>query len=57
MRTYEKQWNAMQNKDIYGVDLHRFMELEDNANHMEIAQEFGISLGEVKMLKKKIIRT
>ncbi|MEW9675865.1 sigma factor-like helix-turn-helix DNA-binding protein [Lentibacillus sp. L22] len=56
MRYADKHWNAQQNKDIYGVDLHRFMELENSLNHLEIAQELGISLGEVKMLKKKIIR-
>ncbi|WP_199794675.1 hypothetical protein [Lentibacillus sp. Marseille-P4043] len=57
MRYTEKQWNSTQNKDVFGVNLHRFMELENHANHMEIAQELGISLGEVKMLKKKINRT
>jgi DNA-binding CsgD family transcriptional regulator len=31
--------------------------MEGSSNHMEIAQELGISLGEVKALKKKINRT
>ncbi|GGB28535.1 hypothetical protein GCM10011409_02320 [Lentibacillus populi] len=57
MRFSEKHWNTAQNKDIFGVNLHRFIELENEATHMEIAQEFGISLGEVKKLKKKITRT
>ncbi|WP_176555822.1 hypothetical protein [Virgibacillus ndiopensis] len=56
MRLHEKHWNSTINNGIQGVDLHRFMELEGHANHMEIAQELGISLGEVKMLKKKINR-
>ncbi|WP_188453544.1 hypothetical protein [Virgibacillus oceani] len=56
MRLNEKHWNSMTNNGIHSVDLHRFMELENHANHMEIAQELGISLGEVKMLKKKINR-
>ncbi|MEN1969296.1 hypothetical protein WMZ97_14620 [Lentibacillus sp. N15] len=56
MRYAEKHWTTAQNKDIYGINFHRFMELEGNTNHMEIAQELGITLGEVKMLKKKIIR-
>lgn len=56
MRYGEKHWKSNHSKDIYGVDFHRFMELEDNLNHMEIAQELGMTLGEVKMLKKKIIR-
>lgn len=57
MRYGEKHWKTNQTKDIFGADFHRFMELEEGSNHMEIAQELGISLGEVKMLKKKIVRT
>ncbi|MFD2046186.1 hypothetical protein ACFSTA_11610 [Ornithinibacillus salinisoli] len=57
MRYNEKHWNSKNNKDIFGVNFHRFVELEDSSNHMEIAQELGISLGEVKSLKKKINRT
>ncbi|WP_163970097.1 helix-turn-helix domain-containing protein [Oceanobacillus halotolerans] len=57
MRMQEKQWNSSNNKDIFGVDLHQFMEMEGHANHMEIAEELGISLGEVKKLKKRITRT
>ncbi|WP_165769126.1 hypothetical protein [Virgibacillus profundi] len=56
MRFNEKQWNSANNKDILGVNIHHFMEMEGHSNHMEIAQEFGISIGEVKMLKKKINR-
>ncbi|MFD1362955.1 hypothetical protein [Lentibacillus salinarum] len=57
MRLYEKQWQSHLDKDIYGVDFHQFMEMEDQFNHMEIAEELGISLGEVKRLKKKVTRT
>ncbi|UJL44936.1 hypothetical protein KFZ58_10915 [Virgibacillus sp. NKC19-16] len=56
MRLHEKQWNINSNKDMLGVNFHRFMELEGHANHMEIAEELGVSLGEVKMLKKKVNR-
>ncbi|MFD1850179.1 hypothetical protein [Oceanobacillus bengalensis] len=56
MRVNDKQWNVGNNKDVFGVNLHRFMELDGSANHMEIAEEFGISIGEVKMLKKKLNR-
>ncbi|CDQ39471.1 MULTISPECIES: hypothetical protein [Virgibacillus] len=56
MRSPEKQWYAHNHNQVFGVNLHRFMELEGNTSHMEIAQELGISLGEVKMLKKKINR-
>lgn len=56
MRLQDKHWNATTNKEIFGTDLHRFMEVEDHYNHMEIAVELGVSLGEVKMLKKKMTR-
>ncbi|GGA69181.1 hypothetical protein [Ornithinibacillus halotolerans] len=57
MRMNEKHWGSHNNRDIFGVNLHRFIELEESSGHMEIAQELGISLGEVKALKKKINRT
>lgn len=57
MRMQDKHWNANQNQSILGVNFHRFLEMEGSANHMEIAEELGISLGEVKELKKRIIRT
>ncbi|WP_010531092.1 sigma factor-like helix-turn-helix DNA-binding protein [Lentibacillus jeotgali] len=57
MRVNDKQWSTNVNKEIFGADFHRFTEMEDEFNHMEIAEQLGISLGEVKRLKKKIIRT
>ncbi|SEQ15695.1 hypothetical protein SAMN05216232_1726 [Virgibacillus subterraneus] len=57
MRIQEKHWNSNMSKDIYGANFHRFIEVEDQFNHMEIAEELGITLGEVKKLKKKITRT
>ncbi|MFC0299847.1 hypothetical protein ACFFIS_03270 [Virgibacillus soli] len=57
MRQSEKLWKANHNKDIFGVNFHRFIELEENASHMEIAHELGISLGEVRMLKNQMNRT
>ena len=56
MRVNEKQWHSTVNNDVTGVNFHRFMEIEGQSNPMEIAQELGISLGEVKILKKKITR-
>ncbi|WP_179151894.1 hypothetical protein [Oceanobacillus senegalensis] len=57
MRMQDKQWNVGNSKDVFGVDLHHFMNLDGHANYMEIAEEFGISIGEVKMLKKKLNRS
>lgn len=56
MRSSDMQWKTSTNKDLQDINLHRFMELHEHANHMEIAVELGISLGEVKQLKKKINR-
>ncbi|MBU9712519.1 hypothetical protein [Evansella tamaricis] len=44
------------NSKLLGVNLHRFTELEQNADNYEIATEFGLSLKEVKSLKKRIER-
>ncbi|GAB3802142.1 hypothetical protein [Virgibacillus kimchii] len=57
MRSQEKQWSSINNKEVFGVNLHKFMEMEEYANHLEMAQEFGLSIGEVNKLKKKINRT
>ncbi|MBS4173658.1 RNA polymerase subunit sigma-70 [Bacillus sp. FJAT-49736] len=42
---------------IFQTDLHHFMEREDQALSIELASEFGLSLGEVKLLKKKMERS
>ncbi|MUV39532.1 hypothetical protein JNUCC1_03410 [Lentibacillus sp. JNUCC-1] len=57
MRHHDKQWQTNRNHDLFGVDFHSFMALESQTNYMEIAQEFGISIGQVKQLKKQITRT
>ncbi|WP_337019386.1 hypothetical protein [Oceanobacillus massiliensis] len=57
MRMNDKQWNAATQKDIFTADLHQFMELEGQGNYLEIASELGISIGEVKLLKKKLSRS
>ncbi|WP_373892904.1 hypothetical protein ACUL41_08455 [Virgibacillus natechei] len=56
MRLHEKHWNLNSSMGMLNVNFHRFMELEGHASHMEIAEELGVSLGEVKMLKKKLNR-
>ncbi|HLR08301.1 MAG TPA: hypothetical protein VK136_03430 [Bacillota bacterium] len=57
MRFGEKHWQSAVNHDIFRVDFHRFLELEGDLSHMEIAEELGISLGEVNQLRKKVNRT
>ncbi|GGH68490.1 hypothetical protein GCM10010978_01510 [Compostibacillus humi] len=57
MRMQDKHYHTANNKDIFGVNLHQFVEMQDQTNYMEIAEEFGISIGEVKKLKKKLQRS
>jgi hypothetical protein len=45
------------NNQIFNTNLHHFMERENQANSLELASEFGLSLGEVKLLKKKLERS
>lgn len=44
------------NSKIMGVNMHRFTEVEQVADNYELATEFGLSLKEVKELKKRIGR-
>lgn len=57
MSLHEKYRNATADQSIFTIDYHLFMELENKYNYLEIAEEFGISIGEVNILKKKITRT
>jgi hypothetical protein len=57
MRINDKQWQSTAEQQMNGINFHRFMEAERDSSPMEIAQEFGITLGEVKKLKRKISRT
>ncbi|WP_226037003.1 hypothetical protein [Aquibacillus saliphilus] len=57
MRINHKQAGTHTMKDIYGANLHRFMELENSANSIEIAEELGVSLRDVKKLKEKLNRS
>lgn len=54
MQITNKQKSAHLDKNIFNIDFHHFLELEGEANHMEIAEELGISLREVQILKKKV---
>lgn len=56
MKYHEKQKDAWKQKDIFSVDLHHFSTIEGDASYLEIASELGISIGEVKLLKKNLGR-
>lgn len=42
---------------IFGVDLHDFIQREQQTNAYELASEFGLSFGDVKKLKKRLERS
>lgn len=42
---------------IFGTNLHEFIQKENQVSSMELASEFGLSLGDVKLLKKKLERS
>ncbi|XJZ26334.1 hypothetical protein ACF5W4_13155 [Bacillota bacterium Lsc_1132] len=57
MRSSEKGVN-IQSADsrIFGVDFHHFIEREQQANSFELASEFGLTMRDVKKLKKYLDR-
>jgi hypothetical protein len=42
---------------LFGVDFHHFMEREKDAYNAELASEFGLTLKDVRLLKKKMERS
>jgi hypothetical protein len=57
MRNSEKGELMHSRKDVFGVDFHDFMVKEQNETSYELASEFGISLQQVKSLKKHLNRS
>lgn len=42
---------------LFGIDFHDFIQREAGSNSYEIASEFGLTLGDVKKLKKRLERS
>jgi hypothetical protein len=58
MRSSDKNFmSANGENQLYGMDFHHFVEREKDALNVELASEFGLSLREVKLLKKKMERS
>jgi len=57
MRNNDKGELMYSRRDVFGVDFHDFMTKEQNESSFELASEFGISLREVKNLKKHLNRS
>ncbi|CAG9619456.1 RNA polymerase subunit sigma-70 [Sutcliffiella rhizosphaerae] len=57
MKFSEKHNRAYGSRDVFGVSFHDFLEKEkDSSTYLELASEFGISVRDVKSLKKQINR-
>ncbi|MFD2213843.1 MULTISPECIES: hypothetical protein [Bacillaceae] len=57
MRNSDKGELMHSRRDVFGIDFHDFMTKEQNESSFELASEFGISLREVKNLKKHLNRS
>ncbi|WP_066090403.1 hypothetical protein [Neobacillus novalis] len=58
VRSSEKGMN-IQSMDgrLFGVDFHDFIQKEQQSNSFELASEFGLSIGDVRKLKKHLERS
>ncbi|MBO0960756.1 hypothetical protein J1P26_13710 [Neobacillus sp. MM2021_6] len=58
MRSSDKGMNV-QSMDgrLFGVDFHDFIQKEQHASSIELASEFGITMGDVRKLKKHLGRS
>ncbi|MGQ4665777.1 hypothetical protein ACUIJN_08005 [Metabacillus halosaccharovorans] len=57
MRNNDKGELMHSRRDVFGVNFHDFMTKEQKDSSFELASEFGISLREVKNLKKHLNRS
>ncbi|WP_194165486.1 hypothetical protein [Oceanobacillus sp. CFH 90083] len=57
MHRETKQRNANNYSELLMVDFHHFLQMEKTLTYLEIATELGISMQEVKQLKKKSNRS
>ncbi|NCU18275.1 RNA polymerase subunit sigma-70 [Pallidibacillus pasinlerensis] len=58
MRASDKHHQAnLTSKGVFGVNFHEFIDTEEDSTMFEIASEFGISLGDVRKLKKRLNRS
>ena len=58
MRSSEKGMNIQSmNGRIFGMDFHDFIQKEQHAAPIELASEFGLTMRDVKKLKKHLERS
>ncbi len=54
MRTNEQATAKSSNKSLFGVDLHDFIVREATHTNVELAAEYGVTVGDVRKLKKQL---
>ena len=58
MRFSEKGMNTQSaDSRLFGVDFHDFIQKEQQTTTFELASEFGLSIGDVRKLKKHLERS
>ncbi|WP_449537095.1 hypothetical protein [Ferdinandcohnia sp. Marseille-Q9671] len=57
MRFSEKSNNVQASGgNVFGVDFHDFIQKEQSSTYVELASEFGVSIRDVRNLKKQLHR-
>ncbi|MDN3018656.1 hypothetical protein PH210_20940 [Paenibacillus sp. BSR1-1] len=58
MRSSDKGMNIQSmNGRLFGVDFHDFIEKEQHASSIELASEFGLTMSDIRKLKKLLGRS
>ncbi|MDQ0156079.1 hypothetical protein [Robertmurraya andreesenii] len=58
MRYSDKGMSIQQGENqLFGVDFHDFFQKEQSSNMVELASEFGLSVRDVRKLKKQLERS
>lgn len=57
MRSSDKSAQVNVTSNVFGVNFHDFLESQANSDTFELASEFGLSLGDVRKLKKQLHRS
>ncbi|WP_033828325.1 hypothetical protein [Bacillus andreraoultii] len=58
MHSSDKNEHAnLSSKQVFGVDFHDFIVKQEDSSSFELASEYGLSLGEVRKLKKQLFRS
>lgn len=58
MRASDKSMNVQSMEGrLFGVDFHDFIQKEQHSGSVELASEFGLSMRDVRKLKKRLERS